>query len=74
MIFLFIEKHTLNVWVNGNLVEVESDFVDGGTEMKFELEEGVEAAIRAFSDGDKKKGILQQLYIQGKLIEEDTWL
>lgn len=55
-------------------MEVESSFVDGGTEMKFELEDGVEATIRAFSGGDKKKGILQQLFIQGSLIEEDTWL
>lgn len=62
------------MWVNGKLVEVESSFIDDGTEMKFELEDGVEAAIRAFSDGDKKKGILQQLYVQGRLVEEDTWM
>lgn len=60
--------------MNGKVVEAESNFVEGGTEMKFELEEGIEAAIRAFSDGDKKKGIMQQLYVQGKLIEEDSWV
>lgn len=61
------------MWVNGRLVETESTFVNTGTEMKFELEGGIEAAIRAFSDGDKKKGIIQQLHVQGKLIEEDMW-
>lgn len=55
-------------------MEVESNFVDDGTEMKFELEDGVEATIRAVSGGDRKKGIMQQLYVQEKLIEEDAWM
>lgn len=42
--------------------------------MQFEIENGIEAEIKAFSDGDKKKGIVQQLYVQGRLVEEDAWI
>lgn len=57
--------------MNGQLVETENVFVDDGTEMRFTLDD-VDALIKATS-GDKKRGIVQELFIQGKLIEEDTF-
>ncbi|EFA06444.1 fas apoptotic inhibitory molecule 1 [Tribolium castaneum] len=65
------EKQTLNVWVNGQYVETESVFIDGGSEMTFEFED-LKAAIRATST-DRKQGVIHQLYVNGKLIEEDIY-
>lgn len=69
MIYLFTERHTLDIWVNGERVDAESLFVDQGTEMRFSLA-GEEAVIRAVSS-DPKQGVLHQLYVAGRLVEED---
>lgn len=58
--------------MNGNKVETEHSFVDDGTEIKFEIGEDV-AVIKAAS-ADKKHGIIHQLSINDKLIEEDLEL
>lgn len=67
-----LERQTLDVWVNGNKVETEHSFVEEGTEIKFEV--GEDAALIKAAAADKKHGIIHQLYINDKLIEEDVEL
>ncbi|XP_044264741.1 fas apoptotic inhibitory molecule 1 [Tribolium madens] len=64
------EKQTLNVWVNGQYVETENVFIEGGSEMTFEFED-LKGTIRATST-NRKQGVIHQLFVNGKLIEEDT--
>ncbi|GLV46376.1 Fumarylacetoacetase [Carabus blaptoides fortunei] len=66
---IVLERHTLDVWVNGERAEAESLFVDQGTEMRFPLGDE-DAVIRAVSS-DPKQGVLHQLYVAGQLVEED---
>jgi hypothetical protein len=65
----FLEKQTLNVWVNGQYVETENTFIDSGSEMSFEFE-NLKAAIKATSV-DRKQGVIHQLFVDGQLIEEN---
>lgn len=54
------------------MVEAENEFVDDGTEMKFKLAENIDALIKA-SSSDKKLGVIHELYVNGRLVEEDTF-
>nr|CAI5852782.1 unnamed protein product [Callosobruchus analis] len=65
-----LEKQTLNVYVDGQLCEAEHAFVKDGTEIRFPLEEAY-AVIKA-SSTDENQGVIQQLYLDGKLVEEDV--
>lgn len=71
---IIFEKQTLNLWINGHYVEGENLFVHDGAEIRFELEEGTKTntVIKAVS-ADKKQGVVHQLYLNGRLIEEDTF-
>ncbi|GJQ66117.1 hypothetical protein Trydic_g4182 [Trypoxylus dichotomus] len=66
---IVLEKETLDIWVNGENMEIESDFTDTGTEMVFMLDEN-EARLRACS-AKKKEGVLHELYINNKLVEDE---
>lgn len=66
---MFSEKQTLNIYVNGQLVDAENGFVENGTEMKFEM--GNSSAIIRAEFALKKEGVIHQLFVDGKLIEED---
>lgn len=68
---LFTEKQTLNIWVNGQLVEAENAFVPDGTEMRFYL---ADAPATIKSSADNKAGIVHNLYVNHKRVEEDSEL
>ncbi|XP_018567177.1 fas apoptotic inhibitory molecule 1 [Anoplophora glabripennis] len=65
------EKQSLDIHVNGQVIEAENSFVDDGTEMKFEL--GSSKAIIKANCCDKKQGVIHQLFVNSALIEEDTF-
>lgn len=71
---IIFEKHTLNLWVNGHYVDGENVFVNDGAEIRFELEEGTktQTVIKAVC-ADKKQGVVHQLFVNGKLVEEDVF-
>ncbi|XP_002411712.3 fas apoptotic inhibitory molecule 1 isoform X1 [Ixodes scapularis] len=66
-----LEKETLDVYVNGTKVEVVSEFVEGGTEMHFQVGP-CQAYITASSSGSKREGILHSLFMDGKQIPESA--
>lgn len=65
----FSEKQTLNIYVNGNLVQAENIFGEDGAEMKFEL--GSKNAVIKATTADKKHGIIHELFVDGKEVAAD---
>ncbi|XP_005104659.1 fas apoptotic inhibitory molecule 1 [Aplysia californica] len=57
-----LEKDTLDVWVNGRIVETAGEFADDGTETHFEI--GSHSAyIKAITTGKRRDGIVHQLFV-----------
>ncbi|KAH3868651.1 fas apoptotic inhibitory molecule 1-like [Dreissena polymorpha] len=64
-----LEKDTLNVWVNGKVVETTGEFTDNGTETHFALGETLHSAyIEANSSGKRREGIVHRLFIDDQEI------
>ncbi|XP_050033963.1 fas apoptotic inhibitory molecule 1 [Dermacentor andersoni] len=66
-----LEKDTLDIYVNGEKVDVVPEFVDGGTETHFQVGP-YQAYITAASSGSKKEGILHTLVVEGHEIPSCT--
>ncbi|KAF5297565.1 hypothetical protein FQR65_LT09996 [Abscondita terminalis] len=67
---IILEKQTLDVWLNGEKIEVEHAFVKDGTEIIFFIDEN-RISIKA-SSAVKKEGVIHQLFINEDLIEEES--
>lgn len=63
------EKDTMEVWVNGVVVETAGEFVDDGTETHFTWANHT-CYIKAISSGKKKDGIIHSLIIDSNEIPE----
>ncbi|KAK4885867.1 hypothetical protein RN001_002138 [Aquatica leii] len=67
---IILEKQTLDVWLNGEKIEVEHAFAKDGTEINFLVDEN-QISIKA-STAAKKEGVIHQLFINNNLIEEEN--
>ncbi|XP_066257373.1 fas apoptotic inhibitory molecule 1 [Euwallacea similis] len=67
---IVLAKQTLEVWVNGQAIDVERDFVEDGTEMKFMIDQ-VDAIIRSASKQGRKE-IVYKLYVNNRLVLDDS--
>ncbi|XP_043488732.1 fas apoptotic inhibitory molecule 1 [Polistes fuscatus] len=67
---ILLDKQTQNVWINGELIDVENEFMDGGAEMLFTVSE-LPAVIRSSSSNQKEIGIDYILYIDDIEINEE---
>lgn len=67
-----LDKDTMEVWVNGKRPEVDSIFIDEGTEMVFSLtsEDNKECSIKVVSSGKKREGIIYNLFVNNHQIRE----
>ncbi|ERL89789.1 fas apoptotic inhibitory molecule 1 [Dendroctonus ponderosae] len=65
------EKHTLEIWVNGQTVDVERNFVEDGTEMNFQLANSNATLRSAPAPGPGHKEITYRLFVNGRLISDD---
>ncbi|CAG0890337.1 unnamed protein product [Darwinula stevensoni] len=67
-----LEKDTLDIWVNGEKLEVTSEFVDGGTEMHFSFGPGGihQGCIASKSSGKRREGLIYDLLFNGSIIPE----
>ncbi|XP_040161471.1 fas apoptotic inhibitory molecule 1 [Anopheles arabiensis] len=61
---IVLEKNTLNIYVNGKLIEENGEFVDGGTDTTF-LEDGNTFVLSARTSGNKREGIVHRLTVNG---------
>lgn len=67
------EKDTLDVWVNGQKKDTTHEFGDSeGTEIKFNLDEQQQncGCIKTISSGDKRKGMIYVLEVNGQSVNE----
>ncbi|XP_029928785.1 fas apoptotic inhibitory molecule 1-like [Myripristis murdjan] len=64
---IVLEKDTMDVWCNGQKLDVMGEFVDDGTETHFTLGEH-ECCIKAISSGKKNRGIMHVLLVDGENI------
>lgn len=64
-----LEKDTMEVWVNGTVVETAGEFVDDGTETHFTWGNHT-CYVKAISSGKRKDGIIHSLIIDGNEIPE----
>ncbi|XP_058460443.1 fas apoptotic inhibitory molecule 1 isoform X2 [Malaya genurostris] len=66
---IVLEKNTLNIYVNGKLIEESGEFVDGGTDTTF-LEDGNTFVLSARTSGNKREGIVHGLTINGVAVQD----
>ncbi|OAF71646.1 Fas apoptotic inhibitory molecule 1 [Intoshia linei] len=66
---IVMDKETMDVYVNGKMVKTESEFGDDCTMMLFNIDEKINGVIKTFHSGTMKKGIVQKLVINDKIIE-----
>ncbi|XP_018346532.1 PREDICTED: fas apoptotic inhibitory molecule 1 [Trachymyrmex septentrionalis] len=66
-----LDKHAHSVWVNGQEVEVENEFMDGGAEILFSIGD-LPATIRSYSSEQKEIGIVYVLYINDVEIQQEA--
>ena len=59
-----LEKDTMDVWVNGVVLETAGEFVEDGTETHFEIGSH-NCVIKAVSSGKMKEGIIHSLIMDG---------
>ncbi|KAI4500498.1 hypothetical protein M0802_004460 [Mischocyttarus mexicanus] len=67
---ILLDKQTQSVWINGELIDAENEFMDGGAEMLFSVS-GLPAVIRSSSSNQKEIGIDYILYIDDIEINEE---
>ncbi|XP_050097991.1 fas apoptotic inhibitory molecule 1 isoform X2 [Anopheles aquasalis] len=61
---IVLEKNTLNIYVNGKLIEENGEFVDGGTDTTF-IEDNNTFVLSARTSGNKREGIVHRLTVNG---------
>ncbi|KAG8272114.1 hypothetical protein J6590_049156 [Homalodisca vitripennis] len=62
-----LDKETLDVWANGEKLEVAGEFVEDGTETHFNLG-SVPALIKAVTSCNKREGLIYSLIVNNKII------
>ncbi|KAH0553879.1 fas apoptotic inhibitory molecule 1 [Cotesia glomerata] len=70
---IILDKNSLSVWMNGEEIEVENQFVNDGAEMLFNIE-GTPAVIRSYSSQQHGVGIKYILYVNGSEVLEKGML
>lgn len=66
-----LEKDSLNVWLDGQKLDVVSEFADNGTETCFMIEDK-QAVIRAVTSGKRREGIIYSLFLGDVQIPDAT--
>jgi hypothetical protein len=62
-----LEKHTMDLWLNGQRVECEPEFTDDGTETNFEMA-GHHIRLVTVSSGHRRSGLIHALFVDDKEI------
>ncbi|XP_057379424.1 fas apoptotic inhibitory molecule 1-like [Daphnia carinata] len=68
---ILFEKDTMDVWFNGNKIDCEVQFIDGGNQTQFSIN-GTVGAIRSISSGNKKVGMIHQFILGDEILQPDT--
>ncbi|XP_062852869.1 fas apoptotic inhibitory molecule b isoform X1 [Trichomycterus rosablanca] len=66
---IVLEKDTMDVWCNGQKMEITGEFADEGTETHFVVWNH-ECCIKATSSGKKRNGVVHSLLIDGTKVTD----
>ncbi|XP_063070783.1 fas apoptotic inhibitory molecule a [Engraulis encrasicolus] len=66
-----LEKDTMDIWCNGQMMETAGEFVEDGTETHFNLVDH-DCCIKAVSSGKRRDGIIHTLLVDGTEVAECT--
>lgn len=66
---IVLEKDTMDVWVNGEVVQTTGEFAEDGTETHFVVLGKTPACIKSVSSGARRSGIVHTLFVEGAEIE-----
>lgn len=66
-----LAKNTLEIWVNGQMVDVDREFVEGGSEMTFQVD-NLDAKVVSSTETDGKKEISYNLYVNGLVVLDEV--
>ncbi|XP_037950165.1 fas apoptotic inhibitory molecule 1-like [Teleopsis dalmanni] len=66
---IMLDIDSLNLYLNDNVREETSEFVDGGTDTRF-YENDNEIVLQARSSGNKHDGIVHTLIVNGEVVPE----
>uniref|UniRef100_A0A0N5AI13 Fas apoptotic inhibitory molecule 1 n=1 Tax=Syphacia muris TaxID=451379 RepID=A0A0N5AI13_9BILA len=63
-----LDKKAMDIWVDGSKVDTAGEFVDGGTETHFEID-NVACCIKTSSSGRRSTGVIYKLFLDDKEIQ-----
>jgi len=63
-----LEKNTMDLYLNGKLVEAEPQFIENGTETQFDIDEKSHLRLITVSSGNRRSGLVHCLFINDKEI------
>jgi len=66
---IVLEKDTMDVWVNGEVLETAGEFADDGTETHFSIRNH-SCFVKAVSSGKRREGIIHTLFVDGQELPE----
>lgn len=66
-----LEKNTMDVWVNGKRLDVEPEFIENGTETRFEIN-GSQCRLVTVSSGHRRSGLVHALIVNNKEIAPNS--
>ena len=65
-----LEKNTMDLWLNGEKIDAEPEFIENGTETQFQLN-GVQVRLVTVSSGHRRSGLVHALFVNGREIAPD---
>ncbi|XP_030766329.1 fas apoptotic inhibitory molecule 1 [Sitophilus oryzae] len=68
---IVFDKPVMEIWMNGEIIEPEIDFIEKGTEMIFQIGEA-EAKIKSKISPENKE-VIYDLFVNNNLIEDDNF-
>lgn len=66
---IVLEKDSMDVWCNGEIIDTFGEFTDEGTETHFEINNRP-CFIKARSSGNRREGIVHILFVNNRMISD----
>merc|ERR1712127_690150 len=63
-----LEKNTMDLWVNGKVMDVEPQFTENGTETQLSLDSKNHVRLMTVSSGNRRSGLIHCLFVNNNEI------
>ena len=68
---IVLEKDSMDVWCNGEVVETFGEFTEDGTETHFQINDRA-CYIKAISSGNRREGIVHILFVNNRMVPDSV--